>query len=173
MNYELLLIAFVALTGFALLAQAIILLALFLNLKKGAKKLQEDFDELRGNLTPVLIKSRDLLEHVGPNIESISTDLVVLVRGLREQGAEIQATTSDALERFARQSNRLDTMFTKVLDGVDEASSLLAESVSKPVRKVSAVIASVKAFLGTLTTGRREPGSDGRDARRADQDMFV
>jgi hypothetical protein len=89
---------------------------------------------------------------------------------LRQQGAEVQATVGDILDRVQRQSSRVDTMFTSVVDGVEHASNVVADRVSKPVRQASAIVAAAKAFLNVMTSGRR-PSRPVRIA--TDQDMFV
>jgi hypothetical protein len=53
---------------------------------------------------------------------------------------------------------------------MEHAGNVVADSVSKPARQASAMLASVKAFLSVLATGRRRE----RPAEvAADQDMFV
>ncbi len=170
MNNETLLLVFVGLTGVALLAQAIILLAFFMTIRKTVSSVQVEVQELRASITPVLSKSRELLDRLGPKLESIATDLAELAHNLREQGAEFQVSADEVLQRVHQQTIRLDAMFTSVLDGVEHASTVVAESVSRPARQISAMIASAKAFLTVLTTGKRQS----RPARiGADQDMFV
>jgi uncharacterized protein YoxC len=170
MNHDTLLVIFVGLTGFALLVQAIVLLAFFLTTRKLIGSVQADIQELRTASAPILSKSRELLERVSPKIDSVATDIAGLARELHEQGIQVQATVGDILDRVQRQSSRVDTMFTSVVDGVEHASNVVADRVSKPVRQASAIVAAAKAFLNVMTSGRRPS----RPARIAtDQDMFV
>jgi hypothetical protein len=64
----------------------------------------------------------------------------------------------------------VDHIVTNVVDGVEHASNVVAHSVTRPVRQVSAMLAGAKAFLGVLATGRRR---DRQGEMVADQDMFV
>jgi hypothetical protein len=170
MDHETLLLIFVGLTGFALLVQAIVLLAFFLTIRKTVVAVQADVQELRTGIVPVLTKSRELMEHLGPRVESIATDLAEMAHTLRKQGAEFQASTDEILGRVNRQAGRLDLMFTNVVDGVEHAGNVVVNSVGGPVRQISAIIASARAFLTVMTTGKRDP----RQTRIAtDQDMFV
>src|SRR5258708_2354419 len=170
MNQETLLLIFVGLTGFALLVQVIILLAFFLTIRKTVAAVQADVQQLRTGIMPVLTKSRELMDHLGPKVDSIATDLAVLAHTLREQGAEIQASADEILGRVNRQAGRLDLMFTNVVDGVEHAGNVVVSSVSGQMRQVSAMIASARAFLTVLTTGKRDP----RQQRiAADQARFV
>ena len=165
-----LLVIFVGLTAVALLTQAIVTLVAFLMVRKTVKSLQEDVQELRTTAVPVLVKSRETLERVGPKLESVASDVAEIASMLKRQSVEFQAVAGDILERVHRQTNRVDAMFTNMADGVERASNVVAESVIKPARRVTALVAGAKAFLNVLTTGRRaERPAD----VVADQDMFV
>jgi len=170
MNNETLLVIFVGLTAFALLAQAIVLLVFFVVVRKTIKTVQTDVQELRTAATPILSKSRELLERVSPKVDAVTTDLADMVRELRHQSAEVKATVGDILDRVHRQSTRVDSMFTTVVDGVEHAGNVVADTMGKPVRQASAIMAAAKAFLNVMTTGKRPT----RSARiTSDQDMFV
>ena len=171
MNNETLLVIFVGLTGFALLVQAIVMLAAFLTMRKTVISLQSDVHELRESAMPIIEKSRDTLEKLAPKIESVSNDVSDVVRTLREQTHQFQLVAGDVLDRVHRQTSRVDNMFTGVVDGVEHASNVVVDSVAKPVRQVSAFLAGVKAFLGVLATGRRRRGD--RVEVTANEDMFV
>lgn len=171
MNNETLLVIFVGLTGFALLVQAIVMLAAFLTLRKTVISLQSDVHELRESAMPIIEKSRDTLEKLAPKIESVSNDVSDVVRTLREQTHQFQLVAGDVLDRVHRQTSRVDNMFTGVVDGVEHASNVVVDSVARPVRQVSAFLAGAKAFLGVLATGRRRPGD--RVEVTANEDMFV
>lgn len=170
MNNETLLVIFVGLTGFALLVQAIVMLAAFLTMRKTVISLQADVHELRESAMPIIEKSRDTLDRLAPKIESVSNDVSDVVRTLREQTQQFQLVAGDVLDRVHRQTSRVDNMFTGVVDGVEHASNVVVDSVARPARQVSAILAGAKAFLGVLATGRR-PGH--RVEVTADEDMFV
>ena len=169
-NETLWLIVFVALTSFALLVQAIVMMVVFFTLRKTVSALQADVQEIKASAIPVLTKSKETLDKVAPRLESIAADVADLTKRFREQGIEVQATAAEILDRIHRQTSRVDNMFTNVIDGVEHASDVVANSVARPVRQVSAVLASVKAFLSVLTTGRRP---ERQVDLVADQDMFV
>jgi len=172
MNNETLLVIFVVLTGFALLVQAIVMLAAFLTMRKTVVSLQSDVHELRASAMPIIEKSRDTLEKLAPKIESVSNDVSDVVRTLREQTHQFQLVAGDVLDRVHRQTSRVDNMFTGVVDSVEHASNVVVDSVARPVRQASALLAGAKAFLGVLATGRRRPG-DRRVEVTANEDMFV
>lgn len=171
MNNETLLVVFVGLTGFALLVQALVMLVAFLTMRKTILSVHSDIQELRTTAMPILNRTKDTLENVAPKIESIATDMADLARRLREQGTEVQIAAQEIIDRVQRQTSRVDEMLTNLVDGVEHASNVVAGTVSKPVRQVSAILAGAKAFLTVLATGRRPMREN--NGVVADQDMFV
>jgi len=173
-NNEVLLIVFVALTGAAVMLQAFVLLAIFLTVRRTARTVEEQMVEVRTTVLPAVNEAREFLKRVGPRIDSVTTDLADLAQGLRAQGAELEASTAEIMERVRRQSSRLDAMFSGVLDGVDRAGAIVTDLVSMPLRQISGIAAFARAAIGTLRSGspQREPGPQSTHAA-ADKDMFV
>ncbi|MGB7549430.1 MAG: hypothetical protein WBM14_16965 [Terracidiphilus sp.] len=169
-NNETLLLAFVALAGVAMLGQAIILLALYLGLRKTAKSVREQLEELRVSIVPALAETKDFLTRVGPKIDAVATDMAELAQGLRAQSADLRSTSTEILERARRQASRVDAMLTHVLDSADRAGGFVAEVINLPMRQLSAITASVKAALGVLCARSPQPR---QIHSPADKDMFV
>lgn len=185
MNTQTILVAFVALTGFALVVQAAILLAVFLAAKKAAEKLRQDFDELRESALPFLQASRDALSRVAPKIEpitadimkaaanvnAISSDLAQITSKVRGQVDTVQESTADLVERVKHQATRVDSMVTTTLDAADKVGGFLQQTVSGPARQLSAILAAAKAVIESLRN------SDAASSRRAhttnDHETFI
>lgn len=153
-----------------MLVQAIVMLVAFLTIRKTIVSLQSDVQEMRTSVMPILTRSKETIDRIAPKIESIASDMADLAQRAREQGIEVQATTTEIMDRIHRQTSRVDTMFTGLIDSVEYASNVVADSVTKPVRQISALLASAKAFLTVMATGRR-PGPAADVVQ--DQDMFV
>jgi hypothetical protein len=171
-NNEILLIAFVALTGVAVLLQAIILLALYITLRKTTKELTEKVDNLRSTVEPVLTDAKDFLTRVGPKVDAVATNLAEVTNGLRTQSVELQASAADILERLRRQTTRVDAILTGVFDTADRAGSIVSDVLSRPLRQLSAIAASIRAGLGAFRSP--SPSTDTHPTHSAaDKDMFV
>jgi uncharacterized protein YoxC len=164
------LIAFVALTAFALFVQAIVMLVAFLTVRRMMNKVQADLGEVRTTVMPILTKTKDTLEKVAPKVESIAADVADLTRRIKEEGADAQVKAAEILDRVQRQASRIDAMVTGMVDGVERASNVVTDNVTKPIRQISGALAAAKAFLTVIATGRR-PGRQVEII--ADQDMFV
>ncbi len=169
-NHETLMLVFVALTGLAVLLQAIVLLAIYIALRKTAQSVHDQVEDLRTAIMPVLTESREFLARVGPKLDSVATDLADLAHGLRAQSVDLHATATEMLEKVRHQASRLDAMFTSVLDTVDRASGVVTQTVRMPLRQLSAIAASVKAVVSTLRNGTPAPA---QTHSPADKDMFV
>jgi len=165
-------LALVTAVALAMLIQAIVLLAALIALRKLAKSIREEMAELRSSVMPVIESTRNLLVRVAPKIEQTTCDLALLTRALRNQVADVQAAADDIIGRAQRQASRVDSMLSSVLDAVDRAGSFMADTVAKPVRQLSAFLASAKAVIESL---RGTQGASRAEANRAsgDNDLFV
>jgi uncharacterized protein YoxC len=161
----------IAVTALAVLLQAIVLLAIYLALRKGIASLQEKVEDLRSSITPMVDNAKELIENsrvlvdktqallarVGPKAEATVTDIARVARGVRNQTESAEFTAKDILERTRRQTERLDAMTTDALDAVDRAGSFVAESVGTPVRQLLGVVAAAKAVVHSLRSYRKQP----------------
>jgi len=144
--------------------------AIFLAVKKAAGSIKEEVDDIRSSVMPVVIKTRDLVDRLSPSVEQGVTDLAAVARVLRAQAAAVEETLTEVLDRVRNETSRIDAMFSGTLDAVDKASSYVTEVVSKPVRQLNGILASIRAIIESLTApnhGYREP------AIHDDKDMFV
>jgi phage-related protein len=175
LDNDTLLLAFVGVTAAAIVLQTIILLAVFLAVRKAARSIKEEVEDLRSSLMPIIHNTRDLFARLSPKVESTVDDLAEIAHGLRVQTAEVQSSALEIMEKMRRQTNRLDHMFTTVLDAVDRAGGFVAETVSRPVRQISALLSSIKAMIESLRTPQAEqrPGRAASERPPGDKDMFV
>ena len=77
----------VAIAGLAVVMQAVVLLAIFFSLKKVASAVQTEIADLRSAVVPLLRTSQDFVTRVAPKIEMTTTDVAVMVHGLRVRTA--------------------------------------------------------------------------------------
>jgi len=170
MSHETIELLCVALGALALAMQAFILLAIYIGISKSTKQMKEQVEEMRSSVMPIVDTTRELLVRLTPKVESTVTDISELAHKLRTQAADIEVAVDQILVRVQKQTSRIDTMFSGTLDAVDKASVFVAETVSKPVRQLSGVLASIKAIVESLRASDpayREPTAHN------DKDMFV
>lgn len=163
-------LAFMGLATLALLVQAILLFALYLALTKTARSLREEVEDLRSSVLPIVYNTRELFTRLAPKFESAVGDLAEMASGLRVQTSRVDAATTEIFERLRKQTSRMDIMLTSVLDAIDRAGGFVAETVSRPVRQMAAILASLKAIVESLRTSAEEPRGTHPSG---DKDMFV
>lgn len=171
LDHQTLMLACIAAIGLAMLLQTLILLLIFVAMRKAAASLREEAEKLRTSITPVIFDTRDMLANtqgilanaqdflsstqalvvrVAPRIEAVTADVMEISHRLREQTAEIQFSTQEMLEKVRRQSDRVDLMVSRLLDTLDHAGGFVANAVSGPVRQVSGILRSAKAIIESL-----------------------
>jgi len=165
-------LAIVAGVALALLIQTIVLLAILSTVRKAARGMREDFEDLRSSVMPIIYNTRDLMTRVTPKVDAAAEDLAALAHGLRVQTADIQSSATEILDRLRRQSTRLDGMMSTVLDAIDRAGAFMTDSVAKPMRQLSGILASARAVVESLRNA--DPAPHAQPPRNSsDPDMFV
>lgn len=184
MNSQTLLIVFIALTSLAMVVQAVLLVVICLAAKKAIEKLRDDFKELRETAVPFFKGTREVLTRIAPKIEpvtedivnaaasmrAISADVAVITSKVRTQVEGAQASTTEAIEKFRVQTNRVDTMVTKTLDSADRFGAFLQTSLVVPVKQLAGILAAAKAVMNSL--GNRPPAAKRAPAPN-DNENFV
>jgi uncharacterized protein YoxC len=158
----------VAAVAVILLLQTIFLLVILFTVRKMARSLKEEIEGMRLSITSLIGFTRDLLDRVAPHVESTVTDLAQMAHGLRQQTTDLQTSMREILERLRAQMDRVDSMITSVLDAVDRVSVFVADTLSKPVRQISGLLASVKAIVESLRTSESP-----RRVRTPDDEGFI
>lgn len=163
---------FAGVAALALLLQAIVLLAIFFGIRKAISTLREDFEDIRTSVTPFVKDAHDVFTRVSPKIEQTTNDVAALTHSLRTQSDDLKAASTDIIEKARRQAARIDTMTTGVLNTAERAATFVNEAVSKPMRQLSGILASVKAVVESLRTP--EPAARTRaNHKPGDPEMFV
>lgn len=163
-NTETILIIFVGLTGFAVLLQACVLLAIYISLRKTAKSALEASEDFKSTVLPMVHSTRELVERISPQIVSISVDVAELAASLKKETRGVSFSAAEIMQRVNRQTERLDTMLTSGLNAVERAGVVVESAVAAPVRQVNGVLAAIKAVIDTYCSDfprRRQSNSNG------------
>ena len=159
--------------GVTLLLQVILLFAILFGVRKAAMAVRDDLNEIRDSVTPLITEMRELLVHVGPRIESTTDDLAVLTHSLREQSVSVQATVIEISEKARHQAGRVDFMLTTALDKVDHAGAVVNNSVAKPLRQVTGILAAIRAVVETLRAPQTPGSKPPANGSKGDSGMFI
>jgi hypothetical protein len=102
------------------------------------------------------------------------SDAAEVTRKMRAQAEDAEAAVEDILDRVRKQSSRVDGMLTGTLDAVEKASVFVSETVTKPVRQLSGLLAALKAIIESLRAADQAANGVYREqGSHDDTDMFV
>jgi methyl-accepting chemotaxis protein len=161
LDHDTLELLLIAVTAFCILFQTILLTAVFVAVRKGIKSLTDQVDDLRSSAMPVIDHTRDFVKRITPKVEETAKNVAEMSQTIKEHTTAVSASVSDITQKVNAQSSRVDAMVSRALDALDNAAGFVAETVDKPVRQLSGILASIKAIVETL--GAYQP------ARRAPQ----
>ena len=164
---------FVIVTALAVVLQAIILVALFLQLRRIAARVEQTLTDLNARVTPILSRVQALVEDVSPRISGIVSDASELTRLARGQAQKVDRILTETLERLRLQLIHVDQILTGAMEAVEEAGSRLRQTVWGPMIKATALVRGIQTgleFFRAVRSGREpmEPPSDQRD-----EGMFI
>lgn len=170
LDNQTIMLGLVGVTALAVLLQAILLLAILVTVRKAARSLSKEAENLRSAVIPIIEDTRTLLARVAPKMESTVTDAAAVAHRLREQTEVIESASREIIDRVRRQSSRVDAMLSKVLDAVDRTGGFLTDAVSKPARQLAGILSSAKAVIESLRASETAP----RQASHSkDEDSFI
>jgi hypothetical protein len=166
-------LALFALVALAMLVQAIVLLAAFFAMRAAARSIDQKLDAFNSSVTPLIDNTRALVTRLTPRIEETADDIAALTHSLRVQTADIQFAANEIVSRARIQAIRLDGMVSQVLDTLQRTGNFMSDTVNKPMRQFSAILASIKAVVESLRSGAPSSRSQANPSPRGDNDMFV
>lgn len=157
LNNETLLIVMVVLVAVSVVLQIGFLIVGAVMAGRALKMAREMANDFHSTVAPPLQHARELLEstqkllaRLEPRLDAAASDLAEMVQAAREETRNIQASADEITGRIRKQAERVDTMTTTALNGVDRAVHFLNDAVNIPVRQVSGVLAAVRAIVETL-----------------------
>ena len=164
---------FVVVTALAVVLQATILVALFLQLRRTAARVEQTLTDLNARLTPILSRVQLLVDDVSPRISGIVSDASELTRLARGQAQKVDRILTETLERLRLQLIHVDQILTGAMEAVEEAGSKLRQTVWAPMVKATALVRGIQTgleFFRAVRSGRQplEPPSEQRD-----EGMFI
>ncbi len=167
---------FVVVTALAIVVQAVVLIALFIQLRRTAARVEQVVTDLNTKLTPLISRVQILVDDVSPRISGIVADASEVVRLARGEAQKVDRILSEALERLRMQLIHVDHVLTGAMEAVEEAGSHLRQTVWGPVVRATALIRGVQAGIDFFRSARQrrgplEPGESSTEQQ--DEGMFI
>jgi hypothetical protein len=164
---------FVIVIALTTVTQSIVLIVLFLNLRRTAARIEQIVVDLNAGMSPILSNVQRLLEDLSPRISSVVADAAEITHLARNQTQKVDRIVSEMLERLRLQIIHVDHLITGAMDVVEEAGSRLKQTVWGPVVQVSAVVRGIQTGLNFWRNMRRVPEPVEEPRERQGKGMVV
>jgi hypothetical protein len=149
---------FIAVTTFAVVIQAGILVGLYLAVRKSSAKMEALATDFKSKALPTMETAQNMLVELRPRIETLTANVSESSTVVRNQINRLDATMTDILDRTRLQVIRADELLNRTMDRVEETSEVVHKTVVSPLRQVNGFMAAistgVEAFFGQK---RRHP----------------
>lgn len=162
---------FIAITTFAVLIQAGILVGLYLALRKTTAKVDSLADEIKTKAFPTIDNVQSFLMEARPKIDAITTNVSESTTLVRNQLARVDATLTDALDRTRLQVIRADELLSRTMDRVEETSDVVHKTVMSPIRQVSGLMAAISTGVDVFLGQKRRHPKNGMGVPQ--DEMFI
>ena len=152
---------FVALTAVAIVAQAGVLVGIYVMSKRLAEQVERFIRDTREMMVP--------LRSIAENLRTASANIVEIGLSARDQFRRVEAMVTDTGEALHVQMERFDRVSQNVMDRINETAEIVQDSVVRPAREVAAVVKGVSRGFGSFFFGRRSTV----DQARQDEELFI
>src|ERR1700681_3060555 len=163
---------FVIVTAVAIVLQAIMLIALFLQLRRTAARVEETISDLNTRLSPIISRLQILVDDVSPRISGLVADASELTRLARSQAQKVDRILTETMERLRLQLIHVDQILTGAMETIEEAGSRMRDTVWGPVVKASAMIRGIQSALEFLRAARGRRSVE-QPSEQQDEGMFI
>lgn len=153
---------FVGLTALAIIAQAGVLVAIYLMSKRLAGQVERFMKETREMMMPV--------RSIAENLRVASANLVEIGISARDQFRRVEAMVADTGEALHVQLARFERVSQDLMQRVNETADIVQESVIRPAREVAALAKGLSRGFGSFLFRRSRSTVD---QARQDEELFI
>jgi len=156
-----LLTLFVALTAIAVMTQAGVLVAIYLQSKRLSEQVERFMNETREMMVP--------MKAITENLRTASANIVEIGISAREQFRRVEGMVTDTGEVLQTQLARLDSATRDVVERVNATAQVLQNSIIRPVREAAAVAKGLGRGFETFFRRRKSTV----DQAHQDEELFI
>jgi methyl-accepting chemotaxis protein len=166
---------FIAVTAVAVVLQMLILLGIYLAVRKLsarmealADRVEDATNTLQVRVLPVIdnVKSiqqdvKAFVETARPKVDLVLDNLSYISTTARGSVERIDTTVNDAVDRMRLQVIRGDEMLTRTMDRIEETTEQVQRSVLSPVRRVSGIVQAISIGVGSYLNQQKRRRNGG------------
>jgi archaellum component FlaC len=181
MNVTTLLIVSIAVTAVAVVLQTLILAGLSIAVLRMGKRMQAMQSRVNDKLLPMMDKVQALVDESVPKLQTVVTNLTESSGVIRSQADKIDGAVTQVVETVRNQASRFDALSARTLERVDITAATVQNTVTAPIRRISAVLEGVMAGVGSFAgfAGKRretraaQAGVPTEDKAVPNDEMFI
>jgi len=151
-----LLTIFVVVTACAVLLQALILVGMFIAMRKTSAKMESLAEEVKTKVLPAAELAQSMMTELRPKIVTLVDNVSVSTTVLRTQMERMDATLTDIIDRTRLQVIRADEFVNSTMDKLEETREAVQRTVVSPVRHISGLMHGVTAGVEAFFSRRRD-----------------
>ena len=167
--------AFVAVTGLAVLLQASILAAMYVQMRQATRKLQAIATDLQSKVNPILSRIQVLTEDVQPRISTMVSDAAEITHLARSSAQRMDRAFTEMLDRLRLQLVHADQILTGALEAVEDAGAQFRNTILGPMQSAAALIRGIQTGVEFFRSARsrRRPESPAHSSESQDEGLFI
>ena len=164
----------VVIVAVAIVFQAAMLAAMFVQMRKTAERVERLTTDLQSRVSPILSRVQILLDDTQPKITEMVSDAAHVVYLARGQAQKLDRVVSEATDRLRGQLVTTDRILTGALETIEDAGSQFKRGVWAPMQKASAIISGIKVGLDFLRSrrGTRRRATEDADVEDGEE-LFI
>jgi hypothetical protein len=164
---------FVAVIAIAVVLQSIVLIAMYVQMRRTAARVEQVVTDLSGKVAPLISSVQVLVDDISPRITGIVADASEITRLARGEVQKVDRIVTEALERLRMQLIHVDHVLTGAIETVEAAGSQLRQTVWGPVVKATAMLRGVQAGIDFLRNVRQRRDGGDMPVDQQDEGMFI
>jgi type IV secretory pathway VirB2 component (pilin) len=163
---------FVALVAVAVALQAILLAAIYFQLRATARRVDQVTQQLQERVYPLISKVQMIVEDVHPRISTMFTEAAEITHLAKVQVQRADRLFTEAADRLRLQLVHVDQILTGALGTVEDASTKIRRSFLGPLQSIVAVVRGVQTGIDFYRGVRRPPPAEA-PAEQQDETLFI
>ena len=161
---------FVGVVAVGVVLQTALLAGIFLQYRRTSRRIEHVVRDVHLHVVPLISKVQILVEDAQPRISSMLADTAEITRVARAQAQRVDRVVGEATDRLRMQLIHADQILTGALDTVEETSTHIRRTISRPLQAIVALVRGVQTGID-FYRGVRRP-SDG-SAETQDESLFI
>jgi hypothetical protein len=146
---------FFAATTAAVVLQALILVAMYLAVRKVGAKIEALTIEVQEKVIPTAVEARSIMMELRPRIVTVAENVSETTTMVRAQMQRVDVVLTEAVDRARLQVIRADEMLNHTMDRIEETGDMVRKTVVSPVRQISGLVRGVSTGFEVFFGAKR------------------